>query len=185
MAAIGENPVLVLKPKFVTSIIFLRTAVFYFFGAAFLSVLGIGAAVLVRGLAGGGSGEEDFRVVIPAVIAVWTLLYLYFLLSFAPRRYAYSSYKFYPDRVECEAGMGWSLVSRAVVYARLIETGAAKEVLQLSRGMGNIVLKVAAAGANPGPQSTVLLDNLVLRDIENIEENLEKVREIIKNSGNR
>lgn len=180
MAAIGENPELVLKPRFVPSIIILRTVIFYIFGAGFLSVAGIGLTVAVQGITGGGSGEEDFRVVIPLVLAVWTLLYAYFLFFFVPGRYARSSYSFYADRVEYEAGMGFSLVSRAIVYGRVIETGAAKEVLQLSRGMGNIILKVAAAGSGPGPQNTLLLDNLVMRDLENVGENLEKIREIIK-----
>jgi hypothetical protein len=49
--------------------------------------------------------------------------------------------------------------------------------------MGNIVLKVAAAGTNPGPGNTLLMDNLVITDIEKADDNLEKIRELVQKKG--
>jgi hypothetical protein len=174
MATAGEKPELTIKPRYVISIIILRTIFFLLFGAAFFGIVSMGVA------SAAGAGESSFGVVIPAVIAVWTMLYLIFIFGIVPGRYAMSSYRFYSDRVEFEAGTVFSMESRSIVYARIIETGCVKGMLQLPRGMGNIVLKVAAAGGVPGGQNTVLQDNLTMIDIENADENLEKIREIIK-----
>lgn len=175
MSASGEKPVLVIKPKYVFSIIVLRSIFFLFFGAAFLSI----ASIIVTSIASGG-GDEYFGIVIAVVVAVWTLMYLFCIFSLIPGRYAMSSYRFFSDRVEFEAGTLFSMQSRSIAYARIIETGCIKQMFQISRGMGNIVLKVAATGANPDAQGTVLQDNLTMTDIENADENLEKIREILK-----
>lgn len=175
----GEKPVLVIKPKYVFSIVVLRSIFFLFFGAAFLSIVSIGVTSMVS-----GGGDENFGKVIPVVVAVWTLMYLFFIFSLVPGRYAMSSYRFFSDRVEFEAGTVFSMQSRSITYARVIETGCMKQILQISRGMGNIVIKVAAAGVNPDAQNTVLQDNLTMTDIENADENLEKIRMIIKNKAN-
>jgi uncharacterized membrane protein YdbT with pleckstrin-like domain len=174
MSTAGEKPELVIKPKYVISIIVMRTIFFLIFGAAFFSI----AAMGVTSIAGGG--EEKFGIVIPSVVAAWAMLYLIFIFGIVPGRYRMSSYRFYSDRVEFEAGTVFSMQSRSIVYSRIIETACTKNILQIPRGMGNIVIKVAAAGANPGAQNTVLLDNLEMTDIENTDENLEKIREIIK-----
>jgi hypothetical protein len=118
--------------------------------------------------------EPDIGRVEPVINGIWFVLYMLFLLVFVPRRYLISSYRFYNDRVDYEAVTAFSMVGRSIDYARIIETGCVKGVMQFKRGMGNIILKVAAAGSNPGAQNMVLLDNLVLADIENIDENLEK-----------
>jgi hypothetical protein len=174
MSTSAEKPVLVLKPKFVFSIVLFRTIFFLFFGAAFLSIASIGVISMT------GGGDDNFGRVIPVVIAVWTLLYLVYIFGLVPGLYANSSYRFYIDRVEYEAGTVLSMQSRSITYARIIETGCVKGMLQMPRGMGNIIIKVAAAGINPGAQSTVLLDNLTMTDMESADENLGKIRELIQ-----
>jgi membrane protein YdbS with pleckstrin-like domain len=170
----GEKPEIVIKPKYVAYMILIRSVFFLFFGAAFLGIASLGVTSAVS-----GGSEQNFGTVVPAVIAAWTTLYLIFVFGIVPGRYKMSSYRFYTDRVEFEAGTLFSMESRSIVYARIIETGCVKGMLQMPKKMGNIVLKVAAAGANPGAQNTVLQDNLVMTDIENPDENLEKIRGII------
>jgi membrane protein YdbS with pleckstrin-like domain len=174
MTFAGEKPELIIKPKYVISLVFLRTVFFMFFGAVFFSIVSIG----VTSAAGGG--DSAFFVVIPSVIAVWIMLYLIFMFGIVPGRYAMSSYRFYFDRVEFEAGTFFSMESRSIAYFIIIETGCVKQILQISRGMGNIFLKVAASGANPSAQGTVLQDNLTMTDIEDADANLEKIRKIMK-----
>jgi membrane protein YdbS with pleckstrin-like domain len=175
MNAAGEKPVFVIKPRYIVSIVFLRSVFFYVFGAIFLSIVSMAFTAAFS-----GGNDEYFMKVIPLVVAVWTMLYLYFIFGMVPARYTASSYRFYSDRVEFEAGTLFSLTSRSIIYARIIETGCVKQFMQIPRGMGNITLKVAAAGANPGTQTTVLQDNLVMTDIENADASLEKIREIIQ-----
>jgi|GEM_PF-2187893 membrane protein YdbS with pleckstrin-like domain len=174
MAAAGERPELVIKPKYVVSIVLLRTVFFYIFGAFFLSVAAIGVTSAF------GGGDANFVVVISVAAAIWTVLYLVVVFGLVPAMYRASSYRFFADRLEYEAGTVMSIQSRCVIYARVIETGCTKNLLQIPHGMGNIMIKVAAAGASPEAQSTVLLDNLTMTDIEKADENLEKIRELIK-----
>ena len=127
-----------------------------------------------------GGGDDNFGRVIPVVMAMWTLLYIVYIFGMVPGLYANSSYSFYTDRLEYVSGTVFSMQSRSITYARIIETGCVKGMMQMPRGMGNIIIKVAAAGVNPGPQSTVLLDNLAMTDMENADENLGKIRELIQ-----
>jgi hypothetical protein len=168
----GEKPDLVLKPKYVFSMILGRSVFFYFFGAAILSILGVGAASLA-------GGDSHYPPIAIGINSVWLVLYLFLAGPFTSGRYAMSSYRFYPDRVEYDAVKILTMENRSVVYDRVVETGRTKGFLQAGRGMGNIVLKVAATAMATGPQGTILQDNLVLSDIENVDENLEKVRRII------
>jgi membrane protein YdbS with pleckstrin-like domain len=172
-----EIPSLLIKPKYVFTIIFFRTVFFLIFGAVFLSIVSIG----VTSMAGGG--DEQFGTVITAVVSAWAAVYFLVIFVIVPGRYGASSYRFYADRVEFESGTLFSLESRSIIYPRIIETGCVKQIFQIPRGMGNIVLKVAAAGTNPGPGNTLLMDNLVITDIEKADDNLEKIRGLVQKKG--
>lgn len=171
----NDRPVLELKPKYVFTVILVRAIFFLFFGAAFLSIAGLG---VTSGLTG-GSPDQYMPAVLMGINTVWGIIFIIFVGPFTSTLYNGASYRFFSDRLEYDAPGIMGMVSRSVTYDRIVETGRTKSALQMSANIGSIVLKVPAA-AGGSQQGTVLLDNLVLVDVPDVDAALEKLRATIK-----
>jgi membrane protein YdbS with pleckstrin-like domain len=175
-----------LKPVFVgwiTLLVQLPLQLFLTFWAA-LFFGGITTALL----SGFGDDPGDFFAGPPFVIFGMLAFFGVPLIAFIGKQVNYSraEYRFFDDHMELEEGF-FSVNRKQVRYADVKEITLHKGMLQRTVGLGTVYLATLATGSAPGSNAiqafgfgNVSASGVTIRDIQNPDEEYERIRRIVK-----
>lgn len=170
-SASSDNPVLVLKPRFipwVTMVSILPFQIFFtLWGGMFFGGFGMFAV-------------KALRLDLPAWFTFVFFGCLFFfglpILAYTAKKNTYTKteYRFFRDRLDYYEGF-YTVEEKTISYRNITEVNLSKGVIQKSYGLGTIVLSTPATGYESGTSRS----GIRVADIENPDEVYRQVKELV------
>lgn len=169
----NDQPILVIKPKFVPMVIILSyVPMQLFFTVWCAGMIGAIANTITQKLTG---DNNFFSVSLFFYIAIATFI-LFPIINYYIKKKTYlkTKYIFYSDFVEYQEGF-WTIETKKVKYKNITESNFVKNIIQRMFDVGTIIFSTPATSDSSGKSRS----GVFMIDVENPEELYKQVLEII------